>query len=102
MRNQISQLSSQLKDPRINADSDIRIQNLNEQILKLEQEKTDLENELRNVKNELKTRLQVAESEIDQYKIRLGDERRTTIVSGTYDDNRRTTIVSAGETPSRV
>lgn len=42
LKNEVNRLNSQLNDPRINAASDVRIHNLNEQILKLEQEKTDL------------------------------------------------------------
>ena len=51
LKNEISKLTSQLNDPRINASSDVRMRNLSEQILRLEQEKADLQNELRNSVN---------------------------------------------------
>lgn len=62
LKNEVSRLTSQLNDPRINASSDVRMKNLSEQVIKLEQDKVDLQNELRNTSNELKTKLNIAYS----------------------------------------
>lgn len=52
---------------------------LNDQILRLEQDKADLQNELFNLKNQLETHINFANAQIEQYKIRLSNSAVTTI-----------------------